>query len=601
VSPAPVRPRMRGSGDTFPQMWGYWLGPALIVAGVIVAAVMVVGGIRGLVDDVNDLRRAFGGDSIEQRLEAGTEYFVYDEDGISAGPFDVTVIRASDGAEVATEEIFDGTTYDVDGRKGEARVAFNVPTSDIYRIELDTSVGQIARFAVGADVGNDRTNSIVRGVVIGSVLGLTGFAVLLWTMIVHARWKLQDAALGHVSNARRVLREQTGTEAITDSGRSAATGAVSRASSWSQERLQRVKTKLPTTDADSETDHGRAPTWQESLANQARDGIGQIEEQLSVLEPAADDAIAVAQVPGDLLDRIDEALGRVEDRVAAGDSVRDIARDEQVAAKDLARDIQARAQDAGAELKQQGELLEDAAVDSVPGQVALVSEDLTGIGADAVEDARSRAVAASDELLAGLGTTAGAAATAVAAAVVGGTDDAPGVAAPSSLPPPPPAPPPAISPEVAAPEAAAPEPVRPVIVEETAQVAKPVVEARPVAPGAADEVVVDVQSHSILAPPPVVIASAPRRVEPSSPSRGPSSRFSGIAPPPQVKTLPNMPPLESKSKHGRPDAETEKGPISEADIGLSESDEHEPESPRVRSQTSFSLADPPRYDAPKPR
>ena len=59
----------------------------------------------------------FDTDTIEESLERGEEIVIYDEADVRAGPLDVTVIRNSDGAEVATTSIIDGTTYDVDGNE----------------------------------------------------------------------------------------------------------------------------------------------------------------------------------------------------------------------------------------------------------------------------------------------------------------------------------------------------------------------------------------------------------------------------------------------------------------------------------------------------
>ncbi len=456
MSPAPVRTSLQPR--TFPYRGGYAVGGLLIVAGIVVAIVLAVNGFRALVDDVNDFRRAVGRDSLEETLQAGAEYIVYDEDGIDAGPFNVTVTRASDGAEVGTTIIENGPTYEVDGRRGRARVGFEVPTSDIYRIQLDTSAAQLARFAVGGDVTNVRQNAIVQGLVFGAVLVLLGLVVLMGTGALHARWKVRQALQGQVSTAREALRQ--GAEQVE----SGSEDVVAQVSARTHERLEQARRRLSggTTAFSSGTDPGR-PGWQESIAAQARQRIDQIDTELAQREPEAADAADRAAVARDAVERADQALSRIQQRLAEGEPLRTILRDERQAAQQAGRELAERARQTQTAATEHVRQAADAVADRGTAEGAALASDLTGIGSAAIEEAAAQAGSATDDLATGVAATAAGAATAAAAASAdrlraiigtepaGDTDqgdeapqeseDAGGVRVPESgLPPPPPPP-----------------------------------------------------------------------------------------------------------------------------------------------------------------
>ncbi len=403
MSPAPVR-RSVGS-RTFPYRGGYVVGLLLMVAGVVVAIVLAVNGFRSLVDDVNDFRRAVGRDNLEETLEAGVEYVVYDEDGIDVGPFDIRVIRISDGTEIPTTTIENGTTYDVDGRRGRARVGFQVPTSDIYRVELDTSVSQLTRVAVGGDVTDVRSNAIVQGLVFGAVLVLLGLVVLLVTAVLHARWKVRTALEAQVSGARQALRQ--GAEQVESAGGDAA----SRASAWTHDRLDQARAKLSTTGGEP----GGAG-WQESIAAQARQRLDQIDTQLSQLEPGAGDVAERAEVGRDAVEQADRALGRIQERLAAGESLRAILRDEREAASRTARELASRAPEAQATVTEQVASAAGSVAERGAAEASALGSDLSSIGAGALVDVVTETSTAADVGATGAAATAAGAATAAAAA-----------------------------------------------------------------------------------------------------------------------------------------------------------------------------------------
>lgn len=615
MSPAPVRARA-ATAQKFPHSWGYWVGLMFVVGGIVLAVFMVVGGIRGFTDDVNDLRRAFDGD-LETNLRAGEEVIVYDETDVGIGPLDVTVIRTSDGSEVATKPADQGTSYEIDGRNGEARVAFRVPTSDIYRVEVDTSVGQLARFAVGGDIGNSRANTITSGLLWGGILVLFGIATIIGTMLVHARWRVRHALADQVAAARSTL--STASDSVT----SQAERAAAESSAWAQRTVDRARQSLPQSSEPSR-EHGRAPTWRESLEAQARERLDQVEQRLAAAEPAVTEAASTPEAAQDLVTRIDEALGRVGERVQAGDSLRDIARDERVAARETAQEFSERAR-TGAEsaAARAQQLQQQAAAAARSEQLQGLADDLSIVATTAIDDAVAQAEAGADELAVGLAATA---TGAVAAATEAGrgrargalgaeapteADVAPDVvpgppgsslAVPPALPEPPtsslPAPPASVLPQPPVPPPAtlpAP-PVTPEPAPSAEPVTEPVVGAEPVSGVLAEA------PWSILAPPPAAgrLAPPPRDIAARTATPAHTTAHESVASRPAFSPL-APPPAAAKPlgiSSGRP-AATEAaaglgggGESVDADDPSSEEDTAEPSAGGPRA---FSLAPPPDY------
>ena len=609
MSPAPVRER--GSVGRFPHGWGYGLGVVLIIAGIAVAIWGVVSGINGFRDDVNDLRRIFDTDTIEQSLEAGEEVVIYDEADLRAGPLDVTVIRNSDGAEVATTSINDGTTYDVDGNSGQASVGFRVPSSDIYRIEVDTSVGQIARFAVGGDI-TSQSSRITQGITLGALLVLVGLIAIVWTLILHARWRVRHAVLDRVQQARTVVADST--DAVTaeaQEGRVAE--ATEQAAGWARERLDQARARL-----EADGDHGQSPAWRQRLDEAARSRLDQADAALSSAEPVVNEAVSGSETPADLAGRVGEALERIEERIAAGESLRDIARDERVVAEQAARDLAERAEAARTGVEDEVVRAEQEIADvrasaetSIREQVAGLTTDLNEIASTAFENALGQTGDAGDDLATGLAATGTAAAAAAGAAVTARGRDALGLEsdpdedAASSLPAPPATPPSSLLAPPAAPvsePADTPPPVPPPAVVEDVPaepdpLPDPVVEPEP-EPAASPEPAPLVASASVLAPPPAVRPLAPppvgRRTAATEPDGGdgvrPATRidsFSALRPAPSPPPRIQPPPAASAAADANVDVDE-----SDADVDAVED--------AVRSAAdvrSFTLAPPPDYSA----
>ena len=416
MSPAPVRER--ASVDRFPHGWGYGLGAVLVVAGIIVAIWGVISGINSFRNDVDDFRRVFSSEA-EESLEAGEEVILYDEADVRAGPLDVTVIRTSDGAEVATTSIVDGATYDVDGNSGQASVGFRVPSSDIYRIEVDTSVGQIARFAIGGDL-TSQSSRITQGITLGALLVLVGLIAVVWTLILHARWRVRHAVLDRVQQARTAMADSTeAVSAEAQEGRVA--DATQQAAGWARERLDQARARLA-----ADGDHGQSPAWRRRVDEVARERLDQADAALRSAEPVVAEAVTGSEVPGDLAGRVGDALDRIEERIAAGESLRDIARDERVVAEEAARDLAQRAEAARVGVEDDLARVERDVADvrtsvetGVRDQFAGLTTDLNEIATAAFEDAMGQADVAGDDLATGLAATGTAAAAAAGATVTG--------------------------------------------------------------------------------------------------------------------------------------------------------------------------------------
>lgn len=627
MSPAPVRER--ASADRFPHSWGYGLGAILVIAGIAVAIWGVVSGINGFRDDVNDLRRIFDADTLEQSLEAGEEVVIYDEADLRAGPFDVTVIRTSDGAEVSTTSIIDGTTYDVDGNSGEAKVGFRVPSSDIYRIEVDTSVGQIARFAIGGDI-TSQSSRITQGLAIGALLALIGLVGVVWTLILHARWRVRHAVLDRVQQARSVVSDSSDVVSA-EAQETRVADATEQAAGWARERLDQARARL-----EAEGDHGQRPEWQQRMNDEARRRLDQADAALRTAEPAVGEALTGSDAPDELAGRVGEALERIEERIAAGESLRDIARDERVVAEQAARDLAERADAARAEVEAEVDDVRSTTQAGIREQVTGLTTDLSDIANTAFENALGQAGtaggalsdianttldsavgqagAAGDDLAVGLAATGTAAAAAAGAAVTSRSRDALGFEAEpdaadlaSSLPAPP-GPPPSSLPAPPSvgltPTAEVPPPMpAPAVVDPVAtEAAEPlaaerVVEPEP-EPARADRVTA---APSVLAPPPEIrpLAPPPTAQRAVTTPQEPDAATDEVRPAPRLDSFSALRPAPSAAPRPLPTPVATVPTTSAADsVEEPEEDVAEDSLGATSSEPrSFTLAPPPDYSS----
>lgn len=637
MSPAPVRRRPA----RFPNMWGYGLAVFLMLAAIGVAVFFVVDAIRGFSDDVRNLHRVANQESLTVALEEG-EYLVFDEDGLDVGPFDVRVFRAVDDLEVPTVDVVDGTSYDVDGRRGEARVAFDVPTSSTYRIEVDTSVGDVARFAVGGDVVDARNNGIVRGLVFGAVLFILGFVVLVWTLATHARWRLRSEIERRAGTARDAIAATAEPAATPDARRERADEAAGQAATWARERLERLREALPTVPGD----HGRAPNYGDELTRRAGEALDTAEARVETWESTAGESAAGVSGPADLASRIDEALTRVQDRVRAGDRLRDIAADERAAAEQTAAELAERAREARTTATAAAAELEERTLQRVAQEAETMRAEAAAYTTDALDAVTAQADEQGDELIAGAAAAAGGAlATGTEYARARGrevlgvpaetpelledteTSDAfvddsqqdwwnpPAVHQPpteaewlattESLPEPPPSveewrgelpesppdPPPAAPSEIAHVE---PEPPPTMERPRSASILAPPPRVRPLrrpanwaVPTAAADGVVDHGGASAKAWPPGDASGSGQ----SEAGAGALTHFGGLAPPPTALTRQLGASSRPVSTAGAPAKTADRGSVLEGDDN--ESPDETAEAPAARPQRSFSIAPPP--------
>jgi hypothetical protein len=266
-----------------------------IVAGIAIVAVGVVSFVR----DVDRLVRTGSGGDLVADLEAG-EYFLYDEDdGVDLGPLDVRITRVDDGLGVVPTDVDDGPSYDIAGNSGSAALSFDLPTAGDYRIETTTGVGEIASFAIGRDVGGGPFAALTRGVLIGGAIFAVGLALTIWGAVQRGRARLRSRAELALDHGRRAVESTTEAIADPDQRRHVATHHGRRLGQTVTERT------------------GEAPA-------PLREGLDGVTGRL---EAAAGDLAASTEAPAELAGRLGDALGRAQDRLAAGEGLRSVARD----------------------------------------------------------------------------------------------------------------------------------------------------------------------------------------------------------------------------------------------------------------------------------
>jgi hypothetical protein len=309
-----------------------------MVVGIAVAIAGVALGVKSLADDVNGLARNADVDQLVTNLEGG-EYFVYDEDGFDLGLFDVRVFRASDDAELATQAVPDPVSYDVNGHNGTAKVRFRVPSSDVYRVEVETGPGQVAKFALGGSVSPVR-DRLVGGLALGIVLFLVGLVVLIWTGLSHARWVVRNTASQRLAQGRDAVGRVFGEGGTTEKISARVSERFDEAASQARGSLYDVRKRI--------------------VGERAKELFDAAEASISGVESLAESQVEGAD-PAALASAIDVAMARVEERLAAGESLRKIVREEGLEAGGTLKDLRARAERAVSELTDQ------AAAISLPG------------------------------------------------------------------------------------------------------------------------------------------------------------------------------------------------------------------------------------------
>lgn len=173
---------------------GYWIGGALIVAGVLGAILWVTLSVSSISDKIDRFARVPAGDSKTLRLQA-RKYVIYHEgrnaDQLSPG-IDVTVAGA-DGRVVPTPWYITSLTYSFGGHEGSARATLRPPRAGRYRVSV-SSGDEAAGAAIGESLSRPLLRTIAGAIGIGAILGLTGIALLVTTIV--RRYNARKAAAG---------------------------------------------------------------------------------------------------------------------------------------------------------------------------------------------------------------------------------------------------------------------------------------------------------------------------------------------------------------------------------------------------------------------
>jgi len=295
MASAPVR----ASRTRTPGNWGVPVKATLMVVDIMTDIVIVAVGVISFVRDVDRLVRTGSGSDLVADLESG-RYFLYDEDdGVDLGPLDVKITRVSDGLGVVPTEVDNGPSYNVAGNRGSAALSFDLPSAGGYRIEAATGVGQIASFAVGRDVGGGPFAALIRGLLIGGAIFTLGLVLTIWGVVQRGRARLRARAEAALEQGRRAVDATAGSINDPEQRRHVATHHGRRLSQTAAERA------------------GTAPA-------PVRDGL---EGASARVETAVGDLAASTEAPAEIVGRLGESLGRSQERLAAGESLRIVARD----------------------------------------------------------------------------------------------------------------------------------------------------------------------------------------------------------------------------------------------------------------------------------
>ena len=168
------------------RVW-YWVGGALVATGVGVAALLLVNGVFGFLNRIDDFQRVpVGGEGtvVFERTGGYTLYYEqpFSSDGGDPG-LDVQLEQAEGGDAVPLSEYDSRVTYDVGRRHGRALFSFRIAEPGRYVLRVGSPrapEGVTSRdvVAVGRGLGRGLAVRIVTAALVG-LLGLAGGAVLI--------------------------------------------------------------------------------------------------------------------------------------------------------------------------------------------------------------------------------------------------------------------------------------------------------------------------------------------------------------------------------------------------------------------------------------
>ena len=167
-----------------PGVAGYWIGGALVVLGIVGAAVWFVVGLVGISNSVDDFERvpANGGGTVT--LDNDTAYVIYIED--RSGSRFAASVRVSI-ADPSGDPVDVGTygsefDYDFGGRSGTALFTFRSDEAGEYALTSESSSLR-ANLAVGRSLASDLVWTIAIPFVIGGIGFLIGIVLIVVTLV----------------------------------------------------------------------------------------------------------------------------------------------------------------------------------------------------------------------------------------------------------------------------------------------------------------------------------------------------------------------------------------------------------------------------------
>jgi hypothetical protein len=168
------------------RIW-YWVGGALVATGVAIAAVLIVGGVLGFKDRIDDFQRVPLGREGAVVFEQTGGYTLYYEQRFSSDGrvpgFDVELVPTEGGDPVALSEYGSDVTYDVGRRHGRALYSFRITEPGSYLLRAGSPEGRgtsVSRdvVAVGRGLGRGLAVRIIAAAVI-ALLGFGGGAAII--------------------------------------------------------------------------------------------------------------------------------------------------------------------------------------------------------------------------------------------------------------------------------------------------------------------------------------------------------------------------------------------------------------------------------------
>ena len=189
-----------------PSRAWYWLGGAMVVLGLGLAALLAATGIFRFFDRIDEFQRVRVGEEGTVVFERAGGYTVYYErryssESIGDPDFDVTLTPVEGGEPVRFSEYGSSVTYDVGGRHGRAIYSFRIDEPGRYLLRVDAPSGRDPAPREGVAVGRGLGRGLVARLISAAFIGFWGFAGGAAVIIVTALKR-------HAARAR--LREQPG-------------------------------------------------------------------------------------------------------------------------------------------------------------------------------------------------------------------------------------------------------------------------------------------------------------------------------------------------------------------------------------------------------